>query len=62
MAGEEIDIKKARLTLRVWPDNDAHSQLTIAQVGMLGVGSMGSMLSLLLSELEIEVFYYDPSK
>ena len=62
MAGEEIDIKKASPTLRVWPKNDAHSQLTIAQVGILGVGSMGSMLSLLLAELEIEVFYYDPSK
>lgn len=29
---------------------------------MLGVGSMGSMISLLLAELGIEVFYYDPSK
>ena len=29
---------------------------------MLGVGSMGSMLSLLLAELGIEVFYYDPSE
>ncbi|RYP08021.1 hypothetical protein DL764_002167 [Monosporascus ibericus] len=35
--------------------------IDVKRVGMLGVGSMGSMMSLLLAELGVEVFYYDPS-
>jgi len=29
---------------------------------MLGVGSMGSMMSLLMAEKGYEVYFYDPSK
>ncbi|RYO94419.1 hypothetical protein DL766_002767 [Monosporascus sp. MC13-8B] len=39
----------------------AGKDIDVKKVGMLGVGSMGSMLSLLLAELGVEVFYYDPS-
>ncbi|KAH7024735.1 6-phosphogluconate dehydrogenase [Microdochium trichocladiopsis] len=32
------------------------------KVGMLGVGSMGSAMALLMAEYDFQVFFYDPSK
>lgn len=34
----------------------------VPQLGMVGVGSMGSMMSLLYAEHGVEVHYYDPGK
>ncbi|KAH7254631.1 6-phosphogluconate dehydrogenase [Fusarium solani] len=36
--------------------------MEIQQIGMIGVGSMGAMMSLLLAEKDIHVYYYDPSQ
>lgn len=32
-----------------------------SKIGMIGVGSMGSMMSLLFAEHEVEVHFFDPS-
>ncbi|CAJ2507442.1 Uu.00g086280.m01.CDS01 [Anthostomella pinea] len=34
----------------------------LSQVGMLGVGSMGAMMTLLMAERGYEIFFYDPSE
>ncbi|KAI1376518.1 6-phosphogluconate dehydrogenase [Hypoxylon crocopeplum] len=36
--------------------------LEVKKVGMLGVGSMGSMMTLLMAEQGYEVFFFDPSE
>jgi len=33
-----------------------------SQIGMIGVGNMGAMMSLLLAEKNVDVHYYDPSQ
>ncbi|KAI1503636.1 6-phosphogluconate dehydrogenase [Biscogniauxia marginata] len=38
------------------------TELEVKKVGMLGVGSMGAMLTLLMAERGYEVYFYDPNE
>lgn len=58
-AGREVAIKKVSRRMAALRAQVADGALF--KIGMIGVGSMGSMMSLLFAEHGAEVHFYDPS-
>jgi len=57
---KDVAIKKA--SRRVTALNAQMANGAQFKIGMIGVGSMGSMMSLLFAEHGAEVHFYDPSE